>query len=459
MFRCIIQDDAEDWNIEASRMRDVYRRAAYCIAATAGRSSNVGLFFDRDAQALTMIKITLTWSSSDRYGCWPAAGTYWCGGHWLDPVTAVDMAPLNRRAWVRISSRKLYVRQALTPLPRRIQVAQERLLSPRVLHFTQSMLFWECNTGVMSETFADGDDCWSSLYGYDGPLTLKDTLYGNQDVKMLQLNHYVNRPGADTVWFWYIYRSWCMYRKSYTECGLTKASDILVALCGITQEVGEALGSRCIAGLWEKTFVEEMCWKPLPGNGPFDYRRLTQWRAPSWSWASTTLPVEAGQITTRLTQYSTSRELVKITEFLVDAKISGALVHASLKMQCRLIPVRLHYSDFTSSSAQCYPKETGTETEAPLPENCFPIHLDDPLAPRYKVRNVHDVYLIVLRQSGKRDRYLPYSEGLAIAQCDDQPDRFERIGSFSFYASSQKNFDKFLAEKLEVVKEQTIELV
>jgi hypothetical protein len=53
--RCIIQDDPKDWNRESSRMRDVYRNATFCIAATAAEHGGVGLFFDRDIQVLTPI--------------------------------------------------------------------------------------------------------------------------------------------------------------------------------------------------------------------------------------------------------------------------------------------------------------------------------------------------------------------------------------------------------------------
>jgi hypothetical protein len=49
--RCIIQDDPEDWQREAARMREVYSQAVCCIAASAAQNSDAGLFFNRDPQA------------------------------------------------------------------------------------------------------------------------------------------------------------------------------------------------------------------------------------------------------------------------------------------------------------------------------------------------------------------------------------------------------------------------
>src|ERR1700761_3358486 len=46
----------------------------------------------------------------------------------------VDNAPLGTRAWV----------------------VQERLLSTRTIHFSNSQLFWDCNSATGSEVFPDG---------------------------------------------------------------------------------------------------------------------------------------------------------------------------------------------------------------------------------------------------------------------------------------------------------------
>ncbi|KAK6214114.1 hypothetical protein LQW54_004716 [Pestalotiopsis sp. IQ-011] len=46
---------------------------------------------------------------------------------------------------------------------------------------------------------------------------------------------------------------------------------------------------RYLAGLWEKTLLRDLFWRPKNNRSE---ARLGQWRAPSWSWASQTAPVE-----------------------------------------------------------------------------------------------------------------------------------------------------------------------
>lgn len=150
-------------------------------------------------------------------------------------------------------------------------------------------------------------------------------------------------------------------------------------------------------------FLEDMWWIALPGTGPFSYRGLSQWRASSWSWASTSPPVSAGAATIEFTKYSIIRAMVKVIDVRVDAKVSGESIRASLILQCRLIPVFLHYYDSMSSRAMCLIKYT----EAPLPGYEFHVHLDDPLAARYRDSNILEMNLVILRQSGK-DRVISY---------------------------------------------------
>lgn len=46
---CIIQDDANDWNLESSNMRAIYRNALFVISALDASHSDPGMFYDRNA--------------------------------------------------------------------------------------------------------------------------------------------------------------------------------------------------------------------------------------------------------------------------------------------------------------------------------------------------------------------------------------------------------------------------
>jgi hypothetical protein len=49
---CIIQDNAEDWNIEAANMGNIYKNAYVTLAATASSCGAGGLFTERDSDVL-----------------------------------------------------------------------------------------------------------------------------------------------------------------------------------------------------------------------------------------------------------------------------------------------------------------------------------------------------------------------------------------------------------------------
>ncbi|CAN9150725.1 unnamed protein product [Alternaria alternata] len=91
-------------------MRDVYSKAEFCIAATDAESGNVGLFFDRDVEQLTPVIVEATWSNKDDTSDsskWPRPGSYLFGFYEIHPRKAIDLAPLNGRAWVTQEHRRI----------------------------------------------------------------------------------------------------------------------------------------------------------------------------------------------------------------------------------------------------------------------------------------------------------------------------------------------------------------
>ena len=103
---CIIQDSVEDWNIEASTMGEVYSRSYLNIAATASTDGQGGLFRTRDPLSITPCRIVPTWEDFSREPL-----VYFDTSQYR---TDIEEAPMNQRAWV----------------------VQERLLAPRVVHFS-----------------------------------------------------------------------------------------------------------------------------------------------------------------------------------------------------------------------------------------------------------------------------------------------------------------------------------
>lgn len=123
---CILQDNNEDWNRESSRMQTVYTNSMCNIAVTGAIDSDDGCFFTRDPLII---------GPCTQYSCWD--------GFPVQQYLITDMftweanvstAPLLKRAWV----------------------VQERILAPRILHFGNHQMFWECNELAASESLPDG---------------------------------------------------------------------------------------------------------------------------------------------------------------------------------------------------------------------------------------------------------------------------------------------------------------
>lgn len=110
---CIIQDSKDDWLHEAALMHKVYSHSYCTIAAAASGDGYQGLFRHRAPHFLYPSEIEIPWLS--RTGKYQLIDyDFWS--------SQVQDQPLHRRGWV----------------------VQERLLAPRVLHFSSQQLLWEC---------------------------------------------------------------------------------------------------------------------------------------------------------------------------------------------------------------------------------------------------------------------------------------------------------------------------
>jgi hypothetical protein len=80
---------------------------------------------------------------------------------------------------------------------------------------------------------------------------------------------------------------WPHIVREYTNRSLTKPSDKLPALSGVIAALQEKSGDTCLEAMWERHFVQLLLWQVA--NDVSDRARATrpsEWRAPSWSFAS-----------------------------------------------------------------------------------------------------------------------------------------------------------------------------
>ena len=386
--RCIFQDNPEDWQKEASCMRDVYSQAVCCIAATAAENGNVGLFIDRDSRFLVPIQIEVNWTFHE----WEVlSGIFWIGCHFIPTSSAIDAAPLNRRAWV----------------------VQERYLSTGIIHFTQQQLFWECHQCLVSETHPkcvpDHGLRYSPCQPQHNSMALKSS------INAARLQRFVMPPGAVKVDMYSeasdAYRAWIGFRSSYSGCNLTKESDVLVALNGVAQDVAEVMGDALVAGLWKRRLLEEMCWYRTKRDLPDDTdeaQKVANWRAPSWSWASVNCSV--------FSDYLSGKDMAEIQILAVEQKPSGELVHASMTMKCRLIPT-------------LWPNTDRPWRFGPYNVNMV---LDQSGPPSAK-DSARALNLVILTHHKDRKASDHQLFGLLVAPSLGQVGLYERVGYFSTY--------------------------
>jgi hypothetical protein len=146
------------------------------------------------------------------------------------------------------------------PLLRRGWVLQERLLSPRVIHYARDQLYWECNSAFLSE-------CGTTDWELEKP---------NQG-SVAPLKHGAQfEPHA----------SWRLLIETYTALNFTKENDLLLALAGMaTHHMRLRCADTYVAGMWKSSLLEDLTFYHRKGPRPNS-------NIPTWSWASWQGPVK-----------------------------------------------------------------------------------------------------------------------------------------------------------------------
>lgn len=303
---CIIQDSARDWQVESATMESVYKFSLLNIAATASTNGTGGCFRERNphlAQMCIAEDVEWTWGTGNYY---LHDSMLWSMG--------MQYAPLNNRAWV----------------------VQERVLAPRILHFGEHQLYWECNQKDACETFPaglhprmiEGAPRFKSQQPEHGGPRLR--CYSEDWLGLLKADKDLNN-----------YDLWSNIVLAYTRCDLTMRSDKLIALSGVAQMMRRVLKDEYLAGLWRRWLPYQLLWYK---EKPADKERSAAYRAPTWSWASADQEVWSHPISL----LDGEEILVDIIEALVvyaGSNTTGAVVSGSIKLRGMLKQARWCYLD------------------------------------------------------------------------------------------------------------------
>jgi hypothetical protein len=225
-----VRSSKSDWENEAKQMAGIYQNAYLTIAATKSSGGDGGCFA-RDLE--TQVTGVHPDGRPFRASCFRSVF------HWVPELGGVDTTtfPLLNRGWVY----------------------QERILSPRMLHFGSQELLWECMEMSVCEC---------------GGFQLGERPYSKHSYSIQQSAKATNSD-LGGMWRRQVYE--------YSLLSLTYPSDKLPAFSGLAQRE-KLLRPQVpyLAGLWFDTLIRDLMWFSTFTSRP----KMTTKRAPSWSWAS-----------------------------------------------------------------------------------------------------------------------------------------------------------------------------
>ncbi|TAQ91312.1 hypothetical protein B7494_g294 [Chlorociboria aeruginascens] len=270
---CIVQDDPEDWEREAKTMELVYNGAYCTIAATSAKNSLDGFLGPRRQRRFVKISPPARPASTDsddirrhfeliNREVWRTVDGM---GNVIDEQESSDPEPEEPPS-------TLYICEHIDDFTRDVEdsvlnsrgwVLQERALSRRILHFSDTQTYWECGVGVHCETLTLMYNSKTHLLG--------DPKFPSN----ISLRTYAAALSA--------FESLCC---KYMELNLTQATDRAIAFSGLEKRLADNYSNKVRFGIFGKFLHRTLLWErdgkaPLKRTVPKDRSKRT---APSWSW-------------------------------------------------------------------------------------------------------------------------------------------------------------------------------
>ncbi|KAF6830533.1 heterokaryon incompatibility protein [Colletotrichum musicola] len=388
---CIMQDrnDLSDWLVEAGLMHKVYSHSYCNISAAGARDSSKGLFFERNPRISETTAVELCVKGLglgvDYLNCSIVDLGFW--GH------AVGQCPLNKRGWV----------------------LQERLLSPRVLHFGRDQLFWECREHAAAECYPD---------------TLPGPVGKSADAKFKKLDPIADGeemptegPEPDDPLFYY--KVWNRIAQAYSDTLLTKSSDKLIALSGIAKQFATRVNDTYVVGMWRKYLASSLLWH-VDGESQIDgspSRRPEKYRAPSFSWAS----IDGRISLSAPTRSDLLIEVVDVHLDFVSGDETGLVKGGYLLLKAEVRPFRMVVR-YTLELQQLFLQVNGAivkDSGKQDWENGPLVHLDVGQRSFEDENNANGLYYIPTQTLSTPGGYVSY---LLLASVGTSTSTFRRIG-------------------------------
>lgn len=324
---CIMQagaDSEKDWQRHLTEMSVIYSNCVVNITIDHAESVADGCFTVRDPMQVKPCII-------DR-SLWPP-----CDGG-VSQLGSDDI-------WVIESQTVMADEMSGAAIFQRGWAMQERMLSPRILHFGKTQLHWECTELQACETHPYG---------------------------LLERMYYPS-PWSCEFLPSMVLGGWAAAVKQFSSMRLSKPEDKLPAIAGIAKTICETHKQQYVAGFLKASLPAALCWhsgrshRSHEGRNVFSRHedrlvsRHQPYRAPSWSWAAWDGPLFFSHL-------ELGEDLCTISHMECTLKVPtnpyGQISHATLTLDAIvLIPEDVRDNSEVSASASTFTVSSHTANQ------------------------------------------------------------------------------------------------
>ncbi|KAK4443767.1 heterokaryon incompatibility protein-domain-containing protein [Podospora aff. communis PSN243] len=265
---CIVQNDPSDWAEQSAQMASIYSLSSLNLAATSALDGRDGLFTPRRPSLTGYLTTVSSPHTHTPLSTLPLSNP----PPLLTTFLIKEWTPSSHPSYTFTAS--LDSPELSTTLAGRGWVYQERLLSPRVLHFGHTDLYWECNTLAT---------CQCGSWRHSGSRHIYAMF-----PKMMHTAAVKSVEEADGAELRY---RWQRIVTEFSTMAVTFESDRLPAVAGIARQFWEKRkGLGYVMGMWREWMREHLLWHVVTWKVNTD--KGERWGAykesgvPSWTWAS-----------------------------------------------------------------------------------------------------------------------------------------------------------------------------
>ncbi|OTB05609.1 hypothetical protein M426DRAFT_10357 [Hypoxylon sp. CI-4A] len=294
---CIIQQDEEDWKINAGTMEAVFSSSYCTIAASSTNSCIEGFIHDRIDRPCVRVQ------KGDKK-------VYLCK-HIDDFHHDVEQAILNTRGWV----------------------LQERALSRRTIHFTANQVYLECGDGIQCETLAI----------LHNP---KAEFLGDPHFPKFALRYF--RDGR-IILFQSLY-------ELYSKLAFSVPTDRSMGIIGLERRLAKTFQTRSDYGVFQRYVGRSLIWKRKLAGKLMRIKYPDDRAIPSWSWMAyggeiSYISAPFGRISWNKIQFrSSGRMVTRNQRSIIKVTTVGHIKMGDYRDE---ISPRLVFDEYDRSASEC----------------------------------------------------------------------------------------------------------